>query len=350
MKVWHRIYYKLITKQNVFRGYKEFLVGKSKKKDVIRFDENKIQNLASLRKALIFKTYRPQGYSEFYVRDPKTRIIHKAQVVDRVVHHIVSDQLEEIFEPTFIYHSYACRKKKGTHRGVRTLQKMGMSVSRNNKRNCWILKCDIKKFFASMNHQVLLKILSRKIKDKDFLDLLSKIIDSFVSDRTLDMNNKKGVPIGNLTSQFFSNVYLNELDQYVKNTLRVRHYIRYADDFVFLSEDREYLKSLVDPIREFLKSELDLELHPQKIIMRKFRSGVDFLGYVIFPTHILPRTKTRRRLLRKIRGKIYDFKKGKISEESLNQTVQSYFGFLVHANAHKFKEELQNLIWYWLTE
>ncbi len=350
MKVWHRIYYKLITKQNVFRGYKGFLIGKRKKKDVIRFDNEKEKNLNSLRKSLIFKTYKPQGYSQFYVRDPKTRIIHKAQVVDRIVHHIVSDQLEKIFEPTFIFHSYACRKNKGTHKGVLALQKMAVSASRNNTRNCWVLKCDVKKFFASMNHKILLKILSRKIKDRDFLDLLRKIIGSFYSDRTVDLTDKKGVPIGNLTSQFFSNVYLDELDQFVKNNLRVKHYVRYADDFVFISDSREYLLSLISPVQQFLKKELDLELHPGKIIIGKFRSGVDFLGYIIFPKHILPRTSTKRRLMRRIRNKVLDFKAGKITEESLNQTIQSYFGFLMHANAYKFKEKLQNLIWFWLTE
>ena len=350
MKVWHRIYYKLITKQNVFRGYKGFLIGKRKKKDVIRFDQQKEENLKLLQELLISKTYKPQGYSQFYVRDPKTRIIHKARVVDRIVHHIVSDQLEKIFEPTFIFHSYACRKDKGTHRGVIALQKMAISVSHNDTRNCWILKCDIKNFFASINHRILLKILSRRIGDKDFLDLLEKIIDSFYSDRTIDKNDKKGLPIGNLTSQFFSNVYLNELDQYVKNILHVKHYVRYADDFVFLSDDRSYLLNLISPIQQFLKNELDLELHPKKIIINKFRSGVDFLGYIIFPKHILPRTKTRQRLIRKIRGKVYAFKAGKITEESLNQTIQSYFGFLTHANSYKFKEKLQNLIWFWLTE
>lgn len=350
MKVWHRIYYKLITKQNVFRGYEDFFFGKRKKKDVIKFDHNKEENLNNLRKALIFKTYKPQGYSEFYVRDPKTRVIHKARVVDRIVHHIVSDQLEKIFEPTYIFHSYACRKNKGTHKGVLALQKMAISVSRNNTKTCWVLKCDVKKFFASMNHKILLAILARRIKDEDFLALLEKIIDSFYSDRTVDLSSKKGVPIGNLTSQFFSNVYLNELDRYVKDTLRVKHYIRYADDFIFISDDRKYLLSLIEPVGLFLKDKLDLELHPKKIIISKFRSGVDFLGYIIFPKHILPRTSTKRRLIRRIRSKVRDFKSGKVTEESMNQTIQSYFGFLVHSNSFKFKEKLQNLIWFWLTE
>jgi len=359
MKVWHKqaclakqdkIYLKLITKENILKGYNEFLVGKKSKKDVIAYSKSYRENLNALQKALRNKTYTPGSYSQFYVRDPKTRIIHKAEVVDRIVHHVVSGVLEEIFEPVFIFHSYACRKKKGTHKGVFALQKMALKESHNNTKTCWVLKCDISKFFASINHKVLLRILERKIKDKDFLFLLKKIINGFYSDKTVDLKNKKGIPIGNLTSQLFSNIYLNELDQYVKHTLKIKHYIRYADDFAFISSDREYLLSLISLVRDFLKSELDLDLHPKKIIIGKFLNGIDFLGYIIFPNYILPRTKTKRRLIKKIRKKVYEFKSGAITEESLNQTIQSYFGFLVHANSYKFKEELQNLIWFWLTE
>lgn len=350
MKVWHRIYPNLITKQNIFRGYKEFLKGKKTKKDVVSFGEDKEINLKRLQNELENKTYQPGGYSQFFVHDPKTRIIHKANVVDRIVHHIVSDVLEGIFEPTFIYHSYACRKEKGTHKGVLALQKMALKESLNNTRVCWVLKCDISKFFASVNHKVLLNILTERIEDQDFLNLLEKITCSFYSDKTIDISNKKGIPIGNLTSQFFSNVYLNEFDQYVKHKLKIKYYLRYADDFAFISYDKNYLLNLIDPIRNFLKDELDLELHPKKIILRKFSSGVDFLGYIIFPKYILPRTKTKRRLLKKIREKVKQFKEGDITKESLNQTIQSYYGFLIHANTYKFKQELQNLIMFWLTE
>lgn len=307
-------------------------------------------NFANLCKILQEKTYRPGSYSSFYVRDPKLRLIHKATVIDRIVHHIVSNELEPIFEPTFIAQSYSCRKNKGTHKGILALQKMALKASKNNKRICWSLKMDIKKFFPSVNHKILFKILTRKIQDDDFLNLLWKIIDSFYSDRTIDPADKKGIPIGNLTSQFFSNIYMNELDQFVKHKLKVRHYLRYADDFVMLSPSKEYLESLVPEVESFLNIQLDLQIHPDKIIFGKFGSGIDFLGYIIFPYHILPRTKTKRRLLRKIKAKIDGFKTGKISEDSLNQTIQSYLGYLSHANAYKFRQKLENSIWFWLTE
>lgn len=350
MKIWHRLYSKISTYKSISSGFKEFRKGKKGKKDVIEFEANLTRNLLFLHKALCDKTYRPAGYTQFYVRDPKLRLIHKATVIDRVVHHIVSRELEPIFEPTYIFRSYSCRKNKGTHKGVIAIQQMALKVSRNNSRVCWSVKCDIKKFFFSINHRILFKILARKIKDEDFLKILSKIIDSFYSDRTTDLSNKKGIPIGNLTSQFFSNIYLNEFDQFVKNKLKVKYYLRYADDFILFSEDKKYLERLIIPIGNFLKDELDLELHPQKIIFGKFRSGIDFLGYVIFPHHNMPRTKTKRRLLRKIKAKIEEFKSGKISEERMNQTIQSYLGYLSHANTYKFKMELENLIWFWMTE
>lgn len=191
MKVWHNIYSKLITTKNIFRCYQEFRIGKKSKKDVIAFEKNSKITLKALHKALLNKTYQSGSYVGFYIRDPKLRLIHKATVIDRIVHHIVSNELEKIFESTFYAHSYSCRKNKGTHKGVKAFQKMALSISRNNTRSCWVLKCDIKKFFASVNHDILLQILSRKIADKEFLDLLNKIIDSFYSDRTTNINSKK---------------------------------------------------------------------------------------------------------------------------------------------------------------
>lgn len=326
------------------------MIGKKSKKDVIAFESNLKNNLKNLHLLLKNKTYQPGSYSQFYVRDPKLRLIHKATVLDRIVHHIVSQKLEIIFDPTFYAHSYSCRKDKGTHRGVIALQKMALKVSHNNTRVCWSLKCDVKKFFASVNQKILYSLLKGRIGDPDYLDILWRIVDSFSSDRTIDPNNKKGIPIGNLTSQFFSNIYMNELDQFVKHQLKVKYYLRYADDFIFLSPDKEYLKSLIPLIEKFLNEVLDLEIHPQKIIFRKFTSGIDFLGYIIFPKYILPRTKTKRRLIKKIRLRIQEFKSGEITEDRLNSTIQSYLGYLSHSNSHKFQKELLNLIWFWKTE
>ncbi|MCM8782687.1 MAG: reverse transcriptase domain-containing protein [Candidatus Omnitrophica bacterium] len=312
MKTWDNIYNKISTLENIFHGWEEFRRGKKKKRDVLSFERYLENNIFSLYEALSKKTYRPGNYSQFIVRDPKLRIIHKASVRDRVVHHIASRELKKIFEPTFYAHSYSCRKNRGTHKGIYAFQKMARKVSRNNTKVCWILKCDIKKFFASVSHKILVKILTRKKADKDYLELLKRIIDSFHSDKTTNFQDKKGVPIGNLTSQFFADIYLNELDQFMKHTLKVQHYIRYADDFAILLDNKSYLENPVSSINKFLITELELELHPNKVIFRKFNSGVDFLGYVIFPHYVLPRTKTKRRLLRKIKGKIKSTRKERL--------------------------------------
>lgn len=305
----------------------------------MNFEYNLENNLFNLYEKLKNKTYIPGKYSSFYVHDPKQRLIHKAPVLDRVVHHLVSKKLEEIFEPTFIAHSYSCRDGKGTHKGLRDLQRFTKKVGKNNTNECWALKCDIKKFFASVNQDILFKILSKKIADSDFLSLIFKIIYSFSQG-----NTKKGMPIGNLTSQLFANIYLNELDQYVKHKLRIRFYLRYMDDFIILSDKKFRLTELIPVIKNFLKVNLDLELHPDKIKIINLNHGIDFLGYVIFPHHIIPRTKTRKRLIKKIGERIMEYKKGSITAESLYQTIQSYLGYLQHSNAYKLSEKIKQMI------
>lgn len=329
------IYNKIIRFKNILNAWHEFKKGKRNKKDVLEFEYDLEENLFNLQKSLINKTYRHGGYKKFYVKDPKLRLIHKATIIDRLVHHLTSIHLEQIFEPEFITHSYSSRKNKGTHKAVLTLQGMGNRINNRNQKLCWILKFDVKQFFASINHRILIDILSEKISDKQFFNLLIKIIQSFPD---------KGIPIGNLTSQYFANIYLDVLDQFITKQLGIIHYIRYADDFVILSENRQYLLSLIPKIEQFLKSKLDLSLHPQKIILRKFRSGVDFLGYIVFQNYILPRTKTKRRLIKKIKEKINQYKQGGIDKEKLEATINSYLGYLSHANTHNFKKELIRII------
>ena len=269
------------------------------------FERNLEDNLFTLYESLLNKTYEHGGYKAFYIRDPKIRHIHKACVRDRVVHHLTSKVLERIFEPTFYAHSYSCRKNKGTHKGIKAFIKLARKVSRNNTAPLYVLKCDIKKFFASVDHSVLLEILNKSIKDDDFIWLLDEIIYSFKTE-VVD----KGIPIGNLTSQLFANIYMNPLDQYMKHKLKTKNYIRYADDFVVLSQDKKYLEDLIPMIKEFLEKELKLTLHPNKIGISNYYLGVDFLGYVIFPNFVVPRTKTKRRMFRKIYKQIAAYGRG----------------------------------------
>ncbi|TSC82888.1 MAG: RNA-directed DNA polymerase (Reverse transcriptase) [Parcubacteria group bacterium Gr01-1014_20] len=321
MKTRGNLFQETISPEKLFLAWKEFKKGKLTKKDVLGFEYNLETNIFALHRELKSKTYRHGNYYGFYINDPKSRHIHKAFVKDRVVHHALFSVLNPIFEPTFIYDSYSCRKNKGSHKGIDRLRKFALRVSENNTKSCFILKCDIKKFFESVNHEILTGVLERKIKDEEIMWLVKVIIESF----------NPGIPIGNLTSQLFANIYLNKLDQFVKHKLKAKFYIRYTDDFVVVASNKEELAKWLSEIRTFLSQNLKLTLHPKKIILEKHHQGTDFLGYIQFPHHRLLRTKTKRRMLKKI-------KKG-VNEQSL----QSYLGVLSHANGHKISEEIKNL-------
>lgn len=243
--------------------------------------------------------------------------------------------LYDLFDPTFIYDSYSCRLNKGTHKAVKRLEKFTRTVSKNYSGSCWVLKLDIKKFFDSVDHQVLLNLLEKKIYDRNILWLLREIIDSFHS----EYGKNKGIPLGNLTSQVFANIYLNELDQFIKQTLRIKHYLRYADDFLILAINRKQLSQYIDPIEHSLQKRLKMELHSQKITFRKLDWGIDFLGYRVLSHYRLPSTKTKNRVFQKL--------KSKIGSVNFNQSLQSYMGYLTHANSYKITQQLKNKIWFW---
>ncbi len=269
--------FKDLTKiEMLFQAWDEFKKGKRKKRDVLFFERNLEDNLFELHNLLKTKTYKHGEYQEFFVNDPKKRHIHKAKVCDRVVHHLLYKYLYQIFDKTFIYDSYSCRLNKGTHKSVVRLQKFTRCISRNYTQPCWALKLDIKKFFDNIDHQILIKLLSKKVKDPDIIWLLKQVIDSFNS----EAGKSKGIPLGNLTSQIFANIYMNELDQFVKYKLKVKYYVRYADDFVILSVNKETLEKLIIPIADFLQVHMKLDLHPDKIIFRKIDCGIDFVGYI----------------------------------------------------------------------
>lgn len=325
MKAIH-LYLKIISIENLFQAWDKFKKGKRDKIDVQFFGLDLEDNLFSLHQELKEKTYKHSSYTAFNIYDPKFRHIHKAKVLDRIVHHAVVSIIEPIFEKTFIYDSYSCRKSKGVHRAVKRLFIFVRKVSKNYKEPCFALKLDIKKFFASVNHDILIDCIKERIEDENLLGLIKNVLKSFSKDT--------GIPIGNLTSQLFANVYLDKLDLFVKNELRIKYYIRYADDFIILYREKNYLDELISKIELFLKYSLKLSLHKDKIILRKYTQGIDFLGYIVLPHYILPRTKTRRRIFKKLAGK-----KGL---ENFNQSLQSYLGYLKHANSFKLAQLIQD--------
>jgi len=349
MKVHKCIFQRIATPENLFLAWEEFRKGKNSRKDVQEFEWKLEQNIFSLYRDLQSHQYKHGEYTAFSICDPKQRKIHKASVRDRVLHHAVFKILNPIFEPTFIAHSFSCREGKGTHKAVDALEGWLRKTSRNYTMQCFALKCDIQQFFASVDHAVLLSILAKVIKDDDTLWLLKEIIGSFHTPGYPE-NELKGIPIGNLTSQLFANIYMNELDQFMKQQLRVKQYIRYTDDFVIVDSDKSKLENLLPPVNKFLKEQLHLSLHPRKIILRKFGQGIDFLGYVILPHHRTLRTRTKRRMFRKLQNRVRSYKTNVGSESSVESSLQSYLGVLSHANTHRIRERLQNQYWFWMSE
>ncbi|KKW27396.1 MAG: Retron-type reverse transcriptase [Parcubacteria group bacterium GW2011_GWB1_52_7] len=319
------LFEQIISFENIFGAWKEFKRGKMRKAEVLEFYSTLEEHLFEIRESLRSHTYRPQLYVSFFVTDPKLRHIHKASVRDRVVHQAIFRVLYPLFDASFIHDSYSCREGKGTHRGVRQLARYLRKISANHKRPAYALKCDIRKFFDSIDHAILIKLLERRVHDTDAQQLLTGIIKSF------ETMPGKGLPLGNVTSQLFANVYMNELDQWTKHELKARLYLRYCDDFIILHQDKKYLVDILPKIARSLKEKLQLELHPNKVTIRKISQGVDFLGYVVLPHAIMVRTRTKLRMFRTLAAK---------PTESVRQ---SYLGMLSHANARKLSEKIKAL-------
>ncbi|MEK7539415.1 MAG: reverse transcriptase/maturase family protein, partial [Patescibacteria group bacterium] len=255
------------------------------REDVSKFQLHLIVHLLKLHNDLKDRKFIHGPYIPFKINDPKPRDIHKATVRDRILHRALYRKLYPFFDRTFISDSYSCRIDKGTHRAFYRFNDFARRASRNHTKTVWILKCDIKKFFASIDHEILSSILNSYIPDQNILQLLNQIISSFHSN-----NLNVGMPLGNLTSQLFANIYMNEFDQFMKHKIKAEYYIRYADDFVILDTNHEYLQSILVKMNFFLKERLHLFLHPDKTFIKTFASGVDFLGWTHFPGHRVLRT------------------------------------------------------------
>lgn len=290
-----------------------------------------------LHDELIDGAYRHGQYTSFFVIDPKVRHIHKASVRDRVVHHAVFRILYPVFDRLCIFDSYSCRVGKGAHRAMRRLRGFLRKESKNNTRITYVLKCDVRRFFDSVDHSILLTLLTRHIKDEQALLLLQTIIGSFMRIKG------RGIPLGNVTSQLFANIYLAELDRFVKHGLRAPYYVRYCDDFVIVSHDREQLVGFISLISAFLWEYLRLELHPNKVHVRKFSQGIDFLGYVLFPNHTVLRGRTKKRVLKKIVHITERQKTGAVKEPYMRSVVQSYLGMLNHCSAYGLKKQIEDM-------
>ncbi len=337
-------YQELCSKENLEIAYNKAKKGKSNKRYVIEFEKDLKQNLNQLRLELIFHSYQPKPLKSFVIKDPKTRIIHKSDFRDRIVHHALCNIIEPIFDKTFIYDSYANRKGKGTLKAIQRFEQFQRKVSKNNTKICYVLKADIKHYFENVNIKILINILKTKIKDEKIIRLIKVILKNYSKD--------KGMPLGNLTSQFFANVYLNELDQYIKHTLKVKYYIRYVDDFVILSSSKEELIILKEKINDFLQKQLKLTLHPDKSKIIILKHGVKFLGAKIFYYHKIIPKKNRQKFFRKYNllktenyDAIYNFVEGWLAYirnmDSYNQELKI---FSLLSNKEVSTKEINKLI------
>ncbi|MCR4285389.1 MAG: reverse transcriptase/maturase family protein [Candidatus Kaiserbacteria bacterium] len=273
----------VVTKENLYRAWNDFVRGKRHRQDVNAFALHLSDNLYDLYVELVSQKYVHGTYEEYTVYDPKKRVIHKASVRDRVVHRLLYNSLYPHFDKRFIHDSYSCRVGKGTHKARDRFRRFANQVSRNYTRPCSVLKFDIKKCFESINQEILKRLMREYIEDEHLNRLIEVVIDSF----------GKGLPLGNLTSQLFVNVYLHELDHYAKQTLKIPHYIRYADDVLVVHESSEFLREVFTEIDRFLSTLLLLHTHKTRI--QSLYSGVDVLGEVFFEKYKRLRRSTERR-------------------------------------------------------
>jgi len=339
MKTYKHLYAPLTSLENLELAYKKARKHKTTKYYVIEFEKNLEENLLQLRTELLLHSYKPKPLKTFIIRDPKTRKISKSNFRDRVIHHALINILEPIFESRFIADSYASRKGKGTLKAIKRFDNFKRKVSRNNQINGYVLKVDIKKYFENINHDILMKIIKKKIKDKKVLWLIKTILSNPTL-RARESEGAKGMPLGNLTSQFFANVYLNELDYFVKNELKVKYYIRYVDDCVILYNSKKILKTYKSKINKFLKEKLNLELHPEKSKILKVSQSINFLGFRIFYYHKLLKKKNLRTFEKKLNFLCSNYNQRLINYDGIYDFLEGWFAYAKNASTYKLKKRI----------
>lgn len=354
MKPIKNIYPKIFDFENLFEAWESARKGKKYRDEILRYSYNLEANLIEMQNNLIYGTYECGRYRPFFVYEPKKRLIMALPFRDRVVQWAIYRQLFPAFDRQFINDSFACRKGKGTHAAADRLQYWLRQTDRKPERY-YYLKLDISKYFYRVDHAVLMEILKRKISDPPLLDLLYKIINSESTAFGLpagidpdvcpedDWLFEVGMPIGNLTSQMFANVYLNELDQYAKHDLKLHYYIRYMDDIIILHPDKRFLGEVKQKIEWFLNENLHLHLN-NKTAIRPCSMGIDFVGFRSWATHRKLKKKTADKIKRNVRNLARLQASGRISAETLNQSIASYKGVLKHCNSYGFRQKL-NQCW-----
>lgn len=350
---------------DLFKAYYDARRNKRNTISQLAFELNLESNLISLYEDLISGNYQISPHICFTIEDPVKREVLASEFRDRVVHHLIYNYLSPIFENRFIYDSYSCRKGKGTLFGVKRLEHHIRSCSENYTKDCYILKLDIEGYFMNINREILLSQVAKVLSNGEYvfdkkliLDLCKNLIlnepiincrikgvlsdwDKLPKTKSLFASkNGCGLPIGNLTSQLFSNIYLDALDQWIKRSCRVKHYGRYVDDFYLIHNDRDFLLSLIPRINDFLKNNLDLTLHPKKVYFQHYTKGVSFLGYVVKPYYKVIGNRTKKKIF-----ELYDFMESTAIEKRadvllMGSQINSYLGILHHVNSYNLRSKV----------
>jgi retron-type reverse transcriptase len=328
-KIYHNLYDKVYHPLNLWGAYKNAARGKRYTPAAAVFEYDLERNLFEIGNELSGETYQPGGYHSFEIEKPKRRLVNAAPFRDRVVHHALMNVIEPLFERQFIFDSYANRKFKGTHAALDR-------ATYFLRRHAYVMHLDVRQFFPSVDHETLLAILSRTIGDERVLNLARTIIASgsgvqageydmvyFPGDDLFAQNRPRGLPIGNLTSQHWANVYLTELDQYAKRVLKCRAYLRYVDDMLLFADDRNVLHGWKDEIMLFLQS-LRLTIHATKAQPRPAHTGVPFLGFTVFPDHRRLKAKNGYAFQRRLQQMIFSCQHGELSQRDFSNRLVSW--------------------------
>lgn len=339
--------------ENLFAAYKDGIKQKRNRPDIMAYTSNLEENLITLQNEFMWKTYKVGPYRSFYVHEPKRRLIMALSFRDRVAQHAIYRKLNPLLDKQFIFDSYACRIGKGTHKAVARLQYWFRQTDRKPQ-PYYYLKLDISKYFYRIDREILMDILRKKIADKDLLEVLEEIVNceetrfglpmgTDIGDVAFsDMLAEVGLPIGNLTSQMFANLYLDQLDRFCKHKLGLHYYIRYMDDVIILHHDKKHLERVKNQIAEFLDQELHLQLN-KKTCIRPTSMGAEYVGFRIWSTHVKLRKKTARKMVKRLRYVFAAYHAGEIDRESMERTVASYRGILQHFNSYGMKQKLNEI-------
>lgn len=327
-------FYEKLTFENFLQAHIRASQGKKSKKEIILFEMDLENNIIRMMNEIKEGRYHFGKYREFLVYEPKERLIKSLPYRDRVVHQwYVEEFIKPYFYKRFINDTYACLDNRGTHKAVFRAQHQ-MRLMKRQYGRYYILKCDVKKYFYSINKDILFNILKKRISDKKLLEF-SKLI--------LNDGQKIGIPIGNFTSQYFANIYLNELDHFVKEQLQIKHYIRYMDDFILLLRTKEEAKFCLNEIDCFLHNHLDLSLN-RKSKYYPSNLGIDFCGYKIFETHILLRKRFKRKFKKSIRLWYKLKSQNKFYHTKFLLSLNSYKGHACHCNSYHFISKMELII------